>query len=414
MKYKNYQSGFSIVELMIAVFIGLIILTGLVTVFETTATMNRTQNGLARLQENGRFITLQLKNALDQAGYQYCLSSVGAEEKQIVGIDPLAIEYENLSSKIQPWRVLDNQEVFPGVPAGPFFDPRHFIHGHECGANSCLPDFTSAGTDMSYLIPTIGVGDGDRIAGTDVLTVRYLHGPGKAVSNIVDRAELAVTQTLQYEFYESSNPDAQFPVANTPVLIASCSITEPHVVTTIIAGGTGTATFSSPGSTGVTNRVLTRVFDLNRDMRSITYYVANNVVNDRDTPTLYSVANGTVNALIEGVDRFDILYTVQTATKGNYLVLDAQGVDAMDITSCTAATDDLPNTPGCGWRSVVSIEFHLLLNTIHDSSSNENEAFFYSIDGDQAQSPEDLLSQINHYRLHRREFYSVVATKNWN
>ena len=414
MKYKYSQSGFSIVELMIAIFIGLIVLTGLVTVFETTATLNRTQNGLARLQENGRFITLQMKNALDQAGYQYCLSSTGGERSS-VAFDALAGQYGNFVSKIEPWRVLGGQEVFPGVPVGPLFDPRHFIHGHECGESTCLPDFTSAGTDTSYLIPGIGVGDGDRIAGTDVLTVRYISGRGRAVSLINDRVELATTQTLVYDTREDLGSTIQFPSNNTPILIASCSLEQQHVVTTLIAGDANVATFASPEIEPVNGvRPLVRVFDLTKDIRNITYYVANNIVNGRDVPTLYSVDNGTVNALIEGVDRFDVLYTIQTAIKGGYLVLDAQGVDELPVDSCTTDSADLLNTPGCGWRSVVSIEFHLLLNTVQNSSNSENEAFFYSIDGDQAQTAADLPSPINHYNLHRREFYSVVATKNWN
>ena len=72
--YKK-QQGFSIVELMVAGTIGIILLTGLVTVFETTSLMNKTQNGLARLQENGRFALLHMKKHLEQAAYQYCAST---------------------------------------------------------------------------------------------------------------------------------------------------------------------------------------------------------------------------------------------------------------------------------------------------------------------------------------------------
>lgn len=56
MRLVKYQSrGFSIIELMIALTVGLILMAGLVTVFDTVSNMNRMQNGLARLQENGRF-----------------------------------------------------------------------------------------------------------------------------------------------------------------------------------------------------------------------------------------------------------------------------------------------------------------------------------------------------------------------
>ena len=434
LKFK--QNGFSIVEVMISVFIGLILLTGLVTIFETTSTMNKTQNGLARLQENGRFATLHMKNVLDQAGYQYCNSSSYESYKDGTIVDALG-SFENYASIIQPWKIFNNQTVFPGVPntidpaglpgSNALFDPRYFIHGHECSNGTCTPNFSSAGTDISYSLPLEGTGNGDRIAGTDVITVRYIQGAGRAVQDIIPKADITVesTQTLTYELYEDSGPNAQFPIGGTQVLIAGCGVdnTGLHVITNLISGSTGSATFSSPigqevrGGAGES----TRVFDLQRDVRSVTYYVANNIVNGRDIPTLYSVINGTVNALIEGVDRFDILYRVQTRTRGSYVILDAAGVEAMPEVLCIRVNDNLSPTgngqnpgPGCGWNSVVAIEFHMLLNTVQDSGPNGSEIFYYSLDGDQPQTEADLPSAINHYNLHRKEFYSVVATKNWN
>ncbi len=406
MKKLNQIKGFSIVELMIAIFIGSIILTGLITIFETTSNMNRTQNGLARLQESGRFATLHMKTALDQAGYQYCLSSGVAT----AGGDFNGDDYSFSASVIKPWLVLDGAEVFPGVPSGPLLDAQYFIHGHECTGSACIPSLTSPGSDLSTTIPNIGTGDGQRIAGTDVLTVRYLHGNGFDVASI--GPNLAGAQIITYEPHELARTD--FPEAGSKVLIASCSIDRNHVVANTITGSSAQVSVSTNGANINEAVTLTKVFDINRHVRSITYYVANQVVDGRDIPTLYSVINGVVNALVEGVDRFDVLYTVQTNEPGQFQVLDASGVDAMPAASCVKAADDTVNGPGCGWRSVASIEFHLLLNTVADSSAIDDEPFFYSIDGNNAQTAADLPSTINHYRMHRREFYSVVATKNWN
>lgn len=426
MRNKLKQTAFSIVELMISIFIGLIILTGLITIFETTSRMNKTQNGLARLQENGRFITVQLKHVLDQAAYQYCFSSrpIGAEESITppVSPDPSA-EFIGSPSRQTVWNVYTSDAIFPGVPEETIFDPRFLIHGHECSTDPCLPNFTSDGSDTSFTIPLVGTGDGNRIAGTDVLTVRYLEGAGREVANIVPAPASATTQTLNYTpFAIANNP--RFPLTNSQVLIAGCGSTQ-HAVVDLTIGNANSATFTIPSRSDWAglrggDYDLTKVFDIQTDMRSVTYYVANNVVNDRDVPTLYSVNNGTVNALIEGVDRFDILYGVQTSTPGNIIILDAGGVENMPAASCPPApsTGGIPevltNGVGCGWRSIVSIEYHLLLNTVHNSSTREDEVFFYSIDGDQAQTASDLSSGINHYSLHRKEFFSVVTTKNYN
>ncbi|VAW36138.1 Type IV fimbrial biogenesis protein PilW, partial [hydrothermal vent metagenome] len=152
---SKISKGFSIVELMIAIVIGLIVLTGLITVFETTSSMNKTQNGLARIQENGRFAILHMKQNIEQAGYQYCLSS-GSEGM------------ETTTGTIQrPWKVYTTAPLFPGTPVDPanfYFDTKNLIHGHECDAAACLPGFGTPGSDTSYPIPAIGVGDGDRLA----------------------------------------------------------------------------------------------------------------------------------------------------------------------------------------------------------------------------------------------------------
>lgn len=410
MKKLNHNKGFSIVELMIAIFIGATILTGLVTIFETTANMNRTQNGLARLQESGRFATLHMKTALDQAGYQYCVSSgsvtAGGDFENV----DINTDYSVSPSVIKPWEVLDGAAVFPGVPAGPFMDAQYFIHGHECNGAACLPAITSPGSDMSSVIPGVGTGNGQRIEGTDVLTVRYLHGNGFDVGAI--GPNLGGQQVLTYEPHELARTD--FPEAGSKVLIASCSPDRNHIVANAAAGSSAQVSVLTNGANINQAVALTKVFDLNRHFRSITYYVANNVVDGRDIPTLYSVNNGVVNAVIEGVDRFDVLYTVQTNVPGEFMVLDANGVNNLPAASCVKAAENTINQAGCGWRSVTSIEFHLLLNTVADSSTNAEEPFFYSIDGVDVQAPADLPSGINHYRMHRREFYSVVATKNWN
>ena len=49
------QRGLTLIELMVAMVLGLLVAAGIVTVFVSTSTSNKAQNQLARLQEEGRF-----------------------------------------------------------------------------------------------------------------------------------------------------------------------------------------------------------------------------------------------------------------------------------------------------------------------------------------------------------------------
>jgi type IV pilus assembly protein PilW len=417
MKNNNYKNqGFSLVELMVGVAIGLIILTGLITVFDTVSKMNRTQNGLARLQENGRYAVTLIKQELEQSGYQYCIGS--------------SLTETNLNDPVypQPWVVFS-----PGVTSGlptrvnvsqvpattttqPYLlDTAYFLHGHDCNGSSCSPSLTSLGSATGFTIPDVGKNDGDRIANTDVLTFRYLTGAGRSLNRVSTNA---ATGVVNFVF----TPDGSTPVApstdNSRVVVANCA--GPAVVLDLSTMGSAVATANIPADPNrvinLTAQSLPRMFDLNTSSREISYYVANAVVDGRDIPTLYSVINGVSNAVIQGVDRFDVLYSVRTRD-GNVLILDAEDVENLPIAQCVPTNRvvgiDLVDTLGCGWRSVVSLEVHLLLNTIYNSSTTAIDQFAYSIDGSGFQSPSNSSTEIDHYKMHRREFITTVTLKNY-
>jgi type IV pilus assembly protein PilW len=401
---------------MIAVTIGLILLTGLVTVFDTVSKMNRTQNGLARLQENGRYVMTLIKQELEQTGYQYCTGS--------------ALTPTNLDEPVypQPW-VVFSDSVYPGLPtrinvsqtpaasAGvPYLlDTAYFLHGHQCDDSSCLPSLTSLGSATSFTIPDIGKGDGDRIANTDVLTFRYLAGAGRSLDRVTTDSDTGIVS-----FVFTPNANAVIPpTADTSrVVIANCG--SPATVLDMTTMGSDVATANIPATSdrviNIYSESLPRLFTLSTASKEVSYYVANSIIDGRDIPTLYSVNNGVSNAVIQGVDRFDVLYGVRTRD-GNVLILDANAVENLPIAQCVPTNRvrgiDLVDTAGCGWRSVVSIEVHLLLNTIYNSSNDDSDQFFYSIDSSDAQSPTVDSSKIKNYQMHRREFITTVTLKNY-
>ncbi len=394
--YKNThtntkQKGFSIVELMIAVFIGIIILTGLVQVFDTSSKMNRTQNGLARIQENGRYAISLMKQTIEQTGYQYCMGE--SNDPSLSTNQPTKFAWD-----------IRSLPFIPGFAIGPF-DPAFLLHGHECGDSVCAPTMNSLGSNTAALVPDIGTDDGDRMAGTDVLTFRYISGPGREVQSISG-------DTITFTPWEIANPPS-VAVPNTgQVLVVNCDDSSPTLVSRTAAGSSTITVSPDP----LQNAHLAKVFDMQSDFSTITYYVANNVVDGRDIPTLFSNVNGVTNAIIEGVDAFDIIYGVMN-NAGGITFLDAAGVQNFPIANCWPAIKNIngtsiANTAGCGWRSVVSAEVHMLLNTIYNSTNNSNEQFKYSQYGNEFYDQSDLPSGIEHYSMHRKEFSTTISLKN--
>ena len=70
MKSNNsLHKGFTIIELMIALTIGLFLTAGAVKIFTSTKNTNRTQENLSRMQENARFAMYFLTEDLRQVGF---------------------------------------------------------------------------------------------------------------------------------------------------------------------------------------------------------------------------------------------------------------------------------------------------------------------------------------------------------
>ena len=71
---SRHQRGLTLVELMIAMLLGLFLLGGLLQIFISSKQTYRMQEGLSRLQENGRFAIDFMARDIRLAGYKGCSS----------------------------------------------------------------------------------------------------------------------------------------------------------------------------------------------------------------------------------------------------------------------------------------------------------------------------------------------------
>ena len=65
-------SGLTLVELMIALVLSMLLMTGVLTIFASTKSTSKLQNGLATVQENGRHALHLLVRDIRGAGFGGC------------------------------------------------------------------------------------------------------------------------------------------------------------------------------------------------------------------------------------------------------------------------------------------------------------------------------------------------------
>ncbi|MDC8015652.1 PilW family protein [Tahibacter soli] len=412
------KTGFSLIELMVAMILGLLVSAGIVALFTTTSRTNLVQNGLARMQENGRYVISRIASDLRMTSAQYCSNtSVGDAVSTPNGVQaPLRAPMLHIRNFTFPdW---SGGNLSGGASVA--LSPRYFMQGYDCDGSGCRPATPSVPTT----IPVPGTADGNRVRGSDVLTVRYLRNPGWFVSRC-DFASKAMTVA----------PDA----LSTPlsvrngdaVLVSDCS--NANVFTAQVAGNVITpsslatgAEIRCPASASINDpRVVDgdpRLFNFTKDFVSVTYYLKVRTDGDPDHPGRVvpvlmrreSDGEGGMREqeIAEGVERLDFLYGVEDAA-GRIAFLNAGEVQG--FTNCPAAPSGVAVEAGCGWRSVKSIEVHLLLNTVGDVGVAEvDTSYRYGIDGPEIRTPPATLpSGLPAGRMMRREFVAQVTARNF-
>lgn len=163
------QAGLSLIELMIAITIGVVLMLGMVEVFGTTRAVYQTTSALSRVQEGGRFAMDYLRSDLRMGGHWGCFN-----------------EY-------QPIRRIYNHtsEVFNGdVPVESGADwvyrtdlPLEGFEYENTAPGEAVeltqqPALADAGSKWSPTLPTeladvLGTGDAPAVVNSDVFVVRY-------------------------------------------------------------------------------------------------------------------------------------------------------------------------------------------------------------------------------------------------
>ena len=351
---SHRQSGLTLVEIMVALVVGAVLLTGVVQIYAATKATYRLQDSLARLQENGRFALSFLTRDVRMAGYHGCTNF--------------------------------------GVVTNTLNNPTSLDYDFSIG----LTGYNDVGASPPAALSGAGVVPA---SGTDVIVVRRnVDEPVRVVKNN-SSAQMFVEVLSQVPGGCKDGSDRVSGLCSNDILMVSDCIksrvfqagnlqvtgTPPDVNITHPASGTPVNAISSWG--GASAPAEEQFSDDAEIVRIGTYAYFISDSADSGLPVLNRYDGGQVFELVEGVEDMQVRYGEDT-----------DGDRTADVYRDADAVFD--------WSAVVSARIHLLLRTNENNLSDAPMDYIFN----GATVTGASLPTGDHYL--RREFTATVSVRN--
>lgn len=316
---RKYQQGMTLIEIMIALLIGAFLLGGILHIFINSKQTYRMQEGLSRMQENGRFAMSFLERDIRMAGFRGCNSTT--------------------------------------TPTNNLNSPTDFLNAF----GTAIEGFES--TSASAWTPTINAAITSPLGGSDVITIRRADDQSftvtthaSATANLTLDASATTAELKSTGFLKSDGTNNY-----TTAIVSDCSATAVFQVTgiagTVLSHATGLN--SSPcvpcnasNDLGKTY-VGAQVYPIN----TISFYVRTGAGGQ---PSLYRrIGSNAAEEMVEGIENMQILYGEDTDadSTANYYV---------------------PANSVVNMGNVVSIRISLLVRTIDDNLAASPLTYTYN------------------------------------
>ena len=332
--------GFSLVELMIAITLGLLLTAGLIQLFSSTKVTFNTNDALARVQENGRFALETLKRELREAGtLGFCGGQAPIRNHLNTGCAGGSDDFFNPDFAVVGW---EYEDTGLGEP---------FTLPEDLDPSAVNPDKWDSNANSADLPSQLS---GRVVPGSDVLVVRRLNvvdgftgEPGPPPNNITS-ASINITE-------KNDLPKDSI------ILVTDCSTADlfqnrSNASAKALSAGTGNCSNPGPGNDNSINWSTS----YNDAMQTFTveqvaYYIG---VNNQGEPGLYrwNMTRGTAAAraeeIIEGAENMQILYGFSRA---------APEGDGQHVNNWLSA-DEIPDntvTGEFGWPQVIALRLGL-------------------------------------------------------
>ncbi len=312
---RDSQQGISLVEIMVALVVGLLLIGGMVQIYLANKQTYRVADASARIQENARFAIELLARDIRMAGYQGC----AGQARVLVN-------------------TLNNTSSF-------LYNFGSAIYGFEA-------------TSASAWTPAVDSSITSPLGGRDIVAIRGVFGNGVRItgqpSNSVDCTNSSsFTADLKVS-------DASGFSAGDIVVAGNCSKVSIFQITNVNAGTNVVHNTGSSVSPGNATKNLGACYAGNGELAKITtrvFYIRNNPAN---IPALYR-KDGSADAeeLVEGVEDMQILYGLDS--------------DGDTLTDQFVRANDVVD-----WNRVASVRISLLLRSIENYVTDKPQTYTFN------------------------------------
>lgn len=364
-KTKNPQLGLTLIELMIALVLGLLLVAGVIQVFVNNNHTARVTEAHSRLQENARFALEILTRDVRSAGYAGC-RKIADEPRNLSGMKILTTATNPVPTVISPETFLTgyNAEGANWSPSLPTDIATEAITGTDvisvqrgipCGGN-LVKNVTASDEDIEVVVP-----NRCQIKGGGVVMIsdcEYAH-VFKATDVVNTTSKQTISHGLKFDSEDANTTEhfcKSYPSPIDPTTFTACE----------------------PGETKLYN------YDSEiLKFSSLTYYIRLGENGDR---ALWVYDGSTSSELVEGIENIQVLYGIDDESRDNI-------VDRYE----TAKTINDANE----WYKVVSARISILTQTLETSLTTGNQKVTYNgavLSGDDGRI--------------RRVFTSTIAIRN--
>ncbi len=347
------MAGLSLVELMIAMVIGLVVMLGVVQVFAASRESYRLSEGMARVQENSRFAMDTLQRELRMAGHFGCVNDQ-AHNQQSPG----------------------SLQTTLNVAAHPVLDFNQSIQGYEAtntepGTSITLPATpTVGGSAYTPALPAeIAAALTNRVDGSDIVSLRYLMPDGVPVTAVAGTNQRPVFN------FDASRLDVLRSGVTTPGLygVADCLSATVFQARSVDNAAASITFGDAPNNTSLFTSLYTPGQTVLYRAESIVFYVGYDATTAQSS--LYRVrfsANpsgalvaGAPEALVEGVENLQLLYgqdrRLSTTSPSGYI--DRQG-------TAKQVQESLSDTTAA-WRRVGAVQLGMIVSSPDRASARQ-------------------------------------------
>ncbi len=332
----RFQNGLTLIELMIAMVLGVFLMAGILKIFSSSKQAYKLQENLSRLQENGRFAMDFITKDVRMAGYTGCASAITPNVIAKPRVPPILA----IGTGIQG---LDNVTTNWNATAC----------GNECIANTDVISFQSASSCQAQLT-------------------------GKM--NVVN-ANIQINAACTQAQIDAHDPNCNTCgiVADQIVVISNCTSSDIFAATSA-SNGAGKQTVAHANNVNIDNNLST-TYGTDAEIfapKLMSYFIRTGA---GGLPALWRIDNTTVGAtpveLIEGIQDMQVLYGVDSDPTQDYIP------DYYVTATKVPASISIPDgTTVDGWTRVVSVRVSLLASSIDDGLTFATKA-----DGSDAPQP---------------------------